>query len=194
MIDDRMCEEQISPRHQPLFVRTIISIYPNDQVSYWGSFVLLYSGINDTTHVKRLVQDSIEIFVGALDSPEPELKIADVNYDGFKDLIISFLQNTTGRDLLNYFFLFDPKSEEFKADSNLNLMFREQAIEIDEDKREINTGDLTGQVFTGEWYRWNDKRYELFAKQEREDGTMISVRKELINGQWRIVKQDPDDQ
>ena len=74
-------------------------------------------------------------------------------------------------------------------------MFHEAEINIDEDKKEILCGGRVGYSnYSEETYRWNGKKYELYAKLEtnfgKDGGTITSKRKELVNGKWVIVKPD----
>jgi hypothetical protein len=194
-ISDQYRRENISSNLAPFDIRSILSIYNVSKMSDYGSYVILYKEVDSTSNVKRIRQDSIEVSIGSLSGFNPEVIIVDVNYDGFKDMVVSFEQNTTGRNGCNYFWIYDSTKHKFIADSALDNMFHDNDIYISDGTKEISTGGRMGAVgYSGEVYRWNGKKYELFVEEitdYSDDGSaIIATRKELINGVWKVVQSD----
>jgi len=176
------------------YIRTIFSRYSGrDDYDDLGSFRILYKSMNNDSKIFKIAKDSIEIFIGSLDYYKTEQIIADINFDGFKDIILSFTQNTTGRNGLNHFYIFNPKIGQFIFDEQLNSLFFEQEIYIDISSKVISTGGRYGIIgFSGRDYRWNGSTYELFASNEtvRKGDVMLYIHKEFHNGKWKVVKTD----
>ena len=192
---DQFRREIISPNMPPFDIRTILSTHNGSKISDYGSYVILYKEVDSTSDVKRIGQDSIEVSIGSLSSFYPEVKIVDVNYDGFKDIVVSFVQNTCGNNGCNDFWIYDSTQHKFIADTTLNNMFHDSEIYISEGEKEITSGGRIGAIgYSGEVYRWNGKTYELFAEETIEysdDGrSIVSMRKEIINGTWKVVRSD----
>ena len=186
--------DYIKGNNLPFYIRTIISTYP-DKDGYFslGSFRILYKSIDNASKVHKISKDSIEAIQGALSIDYLEQQIIDVNYDGYKDIIISFTQNTTGRNYFNYFFTFDSVKLQFIPNIQLDSMFSEQSISIDDYLQEISTGDRIGyDGFSGENYRWNGKTYELYARNEivNTQKAQLYIKEELKNGKWETVEID----
>jgi hypothetical protein len=192
---DQFRREIISPNMPPFDIRSILSTYNGSKISDYGSYVILYKEVDSTSNLKRIGQDSIEVSIGSLSSFYPEVKIVDVNYDGFKDIVVSFVQNTCGNNGCNDFWIYDSTQQKFIADTALNNMFHDSEIYISEGEKEITSGGRIGAIgYSGEVYRWNGKTYELFAEETTEysdDGrAIVSMRKEIINGTWNVVRSD----
>lgn len=182
----------VSPSLHPVYLRTLLSTHTVQRgVTHLGSFVILYSTLEGPLHVKTIKQDSIEFNPGSLDGIEPELTIADVNHDGFKDLVISFIQNTCGNNSCNSFWLYDSSTHSFASDSALNRQFADQPIFVDEGAREIDVAGRVGMEVYGEEYRWTGRKYELhaeFTTRPSEDGqSTITTRREMYDGKWKIT-------
>ncbi|MBI5214310.1 MAG: hypothetical protein HY960_00995 [Ignavibacteriae bacterium] len=159
------------------------------------SLIILYSKVESLSNVYKIQIDSIEVSTGALSMFEQSMQVIDVNYDGYKDIIISFTENTAGNVGNNWFVTYDSKQQRFYLDSSLTAMFGRQDIYIDTENEQITTGGRVGlNKYSHSEYQWNGTMYELSAKESSEstdDGkATVEIRKELINGQWQIVKQD----
>jgi hypothetical protein len=197
--DDILTIDKLSKNNIPLYLRSIISYYPAIGEHFeLGAFLFLYS-FNDSIYpTYKVMKDSIELILGGLYSYEPNIQIVDINYDGYKDIIISFITNTTGRNSENFFFVYNLKRKEYISDEILNNLFQDQSIYIDVDKKEISVGDRIGAIgFEGEAYRWDGIKYQIYARintdYNDEAKCIISTREELINGKWTVVKCDSID-
>ncbi len=185
----------ISSNMKPFDFRSIITVYRTTDDNNYGSYVLLYRSNEGNSNIERIRQDSIELSLGNLDMFAPEIKIVDLNYDGYKDIVLSFDHNTSGRNGYNYFWTFNPTINQFAPDSVLYEMFHEQAIYIDESKKEISAGGGAGVVsLYFENYRWNGIKYESFSRDRTEyndDATyIVSYKEEYKNGNWVIIEKD----
>ena len=195
---DTCFEEQIqratiSPNLPPIDVHSVIQIYSSDDDSYLGSYVILIKQSSDSLPIQRLRQDSIQLDVDDPVMASPKCEIADFNFDGFNDIHISFSTNTWGGTTCNCFWRFDSSQMVFVIDEDLNKLFSEEALMFDPQKREISTGGFSGVIGGGfEDWRWNGKTYEPYAQEESYAylDNLISTRKELIDGQWKVVKVD----
>lgn len=175
-------------------IRYALSIFPGKNYRDYGSFVVLYKELNDTSSVKRIQEDSIELSLDNLSLYSPQFGPADINFDGYRDLIISFSSTTAGTREFNRFLVYNPTKREFAEDTALTSMFYNDAIYINGEKQEISCG---GNSFHG-WgynrYKWNGRTYELYAREgasDNSEGTArIYKREELVNGVWKIVKED----
>ena len=103
-------------------------------------------------------------------------------------------KNTSGNHFYNYFYVFDAETQTFEADTILFNLFHELAISIYVGTREIIAGGATGYYgYAISKYRWNGKTYELYAEESKEEVYeigLVRIRKELINGVWKIVESD----
>jgi hypothetical protein len=170
-----------------------MQIYSSSDKSYFGSYVILLKNSTDSIRIQRLCQDSIQLDVDDVAMSPPRCEIADFNFDGFNDIHISFSTNTWGGTTCNYFWRFDSSQMTFVKDQDLNKLFSDEALIFDPDKKEISTGGFSGAIGGGfEDYRWNGKTYEPYAQEESYGylDNLISTRKELVDGQWKIVKVD----
>jgi len=180
-----------------LDVHYALSIYRGPRLIDYGSFVVLYKDTCETAIIKRLQGDSIEIFLSSLSMYSPQLNIEDINYDGFKDIIISYSANAPNNNLFNYFWSYNSSRKEYIEDTVMNDLFFNNAIDIDYDHKEISCGGISGATGWGfSIYKWNGKTYEEYARKsggENMEGTArVSMREELINGVWKVVKADTE--
>ena len=192
-LEEQIQRETISPNLPPIDVHSVIQIYSSDSESYLGSYVILIKHSSDSLPIQRLRQDSIQLDVDDPVMASPKCEIADFNFDGFNDIHISFSTNTWGGTTCNYFWRFDSSQMTFVKDQDLNKLFSDEALIFDPDKKEISTGGFSGAIGGGfEDYRWNGKTYEPYAQEESYGylDNLISTRKELVDGQWKIVKVD----
>jgi hypothetical protein len=185
----------ISPR-LPLFdIRAVLSVRRHHKVSHFGSYALIYKGVPDTSSVHRIHRDSIDIIVPALSSMEPALSFVDFNHDGYKDIHVSFTQNTAGNTGYNCFLKYDSALQQFEPDPVLDSLFFDQEIFIDERENKIIEGGRMGVESYGlSEYSWNGTTYILSADESSgrsEDGSaLITTRKELRDGHWIVVSSD----
>ena len=194
--DEVITSDTISAGKRPVYFHVIISYHQSKVFNEWhGAFAILYTQDYRHSQTNRIVGDSIELSLGGTDSFEPGFLITDINYDGYKDIVVSLVENSTGRNSYNFFFTYDSQTNQFTANHDLDSLFHNLSIYINEDIKEISTGGNTGaQSYYGEDYRWNGHQYKLFAidKTDYNDDAslIISTRKELINGVWVIVNSD----
>jgi len=176
----------------PYFIRSILSaVYSDSDYSVTGSFLVLYVNAEKPNKIEQIFEDSIEIYYGGLEGVEPQIFFGDLNFDGYKDFYISFVENTVGGRSINSFYLFKPDTYKFVKSSTMHF----ESMSFDEDNKEINTGGRIGAIsYWGEDYRWDGDKYELYAKERTDynDDTslIISTREELINGKWKIIRAD----
>lgn len=174
------------------YIRSILSaIYSDSNYSFTGSFLILYINSGKPSKIERIFKDSVEIYFGGLESIEPQIFFGDLNFDGYKDFYVSFVENTIGCNSINSFYLFNPDTHKFVESSVIHF----ESMSFDEDTKEISTGDRIGAIsYWGEDYRWNGSKYELYAKEKtdyNDDASLIiSTREELINGKWKVVRAD----
>jgi hypothetical protein len=159
----------------------------------YGSYVVLYKDISDSSQASRIYGDSIEYTHGNLSMDSPDFILKDINHDGYNDIVISFSCNTAGAHGGNQFLTYDPIKNEFEEDSVLGAFFYNQEISIGDS--EISSGGRSGINSWGfDSYRWNGKTYELWARENTSPSIgsirSIQTREELFNGKWKIVKQD----
>ena len=171
-----------------------MSIYsdPNEFTRY-GSARIIYKKDSLNAPICKLSIDSLEIFQGSLSGVVLNQELIDINYDGYKDLHLSFTENTTGRSGNNIFFLFSPIENKFISDSNLNNQFRYEEIYIDPSSKLISAGGRTGPMgFDGSDYVWNGKEY--IKKYEYESftpsDTTFIFKREFRNGEWETIETD----
>jgi len=176
----------------PFYIRSILSALFLDSVySVTGSYLILYVNFKEPSKVERIFEDSIEIYFGGLEGVVPQIIFGDLNFDGYKDFFVSFVENTVGGNSINSFYLFDPDTYKFLEDCTINF----SSMSFDEDAKEISTGGRIGAIsYWGEDYRWNGSKYELYAKESTDYSEdlrfIISKREELINGVWILVWAD----
>jgi hypothetical protein len=174
------------------FMRSILSaVYSDSDYSVTGSFLILYVNAEKPNKIERIFVDSIEIYYGGLEGVEPQIFFGDLNFDGYKDFYVSFVENTVGGHSINSFYLFNPDTHKFAESSTMHF----ESMSFDEDAKEISTGGRIGAISYWEKnYRWNGSKYELYAKENtdyNEDASLIiSTREELINGDWKIIRVD----
>jgi hypothetical protein len=73
-----------------------MTVYSNpDGITQYGSARIIYKKNNPTEQIFKLSIDSLKILRGTLDGIVPAYEIIDINYDGYKDLLLSFTVNIT---------------------------------------------------------------------------------------------------
>ena len=185
-------EETISPQRVPFDFRSVISVYQHKNDSCLCSYVVLYERAIMTSTINRIRQDSLEVPLGAHGQIIPKISFVDINFDGFKDMLISFNQSSIANSGFYQFWTYNSPTETFEEDSALNNMFHNHCIVIDGQKREICTGgNAMGTNDSSHFYRWNGKQYELYAvestRDDPEGASTTHMREELIGGQWKVV-------
>jgi hypothetical protein len=193
--EDEIREVSISDSIPHFYVRLIASRYPiNNGNSDCSSIIFLYARTNYSSTVGKINLELVDFNIGSYDGYFPKFNITDLNHDGYKDLVISFLQNTTGCSILNHFYLYEPKQMNYFLDSTLYKQFYGMPIYINEEEKIISsTGKIGSVLWSGEEYRWNGFSYELFAKEGlkySKDDKSVEYREEIINGKWAIIKSD----
>ena len=192
-IVDKFYRRNIDQRHFIIDFRTVLQIYPTDNDEYFGTYSILYKNVFDSMGVYRIHQDSIEILLGMRDLSSPEVEFVDFNYDGFLDIIVSFITTPSGGRANNCFWRFDSTKSIFVNDNDLNSKFFDASITLFDISKEIISGGEPGTNDSySEIFRWNGTTYEQYAQEisQRYLDYLISTRKELINGEWVIVKHD----
>lgn len=97
--------------------------------------------------------DSLKKLTGTVNGIVPNYEIIDINYDGYKNLHLSFTENATGRVGNYIFFLFNPVDSKFIFDSTMNNQFKYQNIDFDKSLKSISDGDSFGSFeFVGSDY------------------------------------------
>ena len=171
-----------------------ISVYSNpNEFTRYGSARIIYKKDSLNTSIYKLSIDSLEIFQGSLSGIVLNQEIIDINYDGYKDLHLSFTENTTGRTGNNIFFLFSPVENKFVLASKLNNQFGLEDLYIDPSSKLISTGGRTGPMgFDGSDYIWNGNEYiEKFEHESfTPSDTTFIFKKELRNGEGEIIETD----
>lgn len=173
------------------YIRSILSaIYSDSDYSYSGSYLVLYVNGKRPSKVEKISEDSMEIYFGGLNMVWPQIFFGDINFDGYKDFFVSFVENTSGYNSIYGYYLFDSKKNIFVEDTALINI---DPISFNEREKTISTGGRTGLMgFEGEDYVWDGNKYVLFSKKNTyEDGDMIiTIHEELINGEWEVVFSD----
>ncbi|MFN3873854.1 MAG: hypothetical protein ACK4R9_12720 [Ignavibacterium sp.] len=171
-----------------------MTVYPNHhEITKYGSVRIVYKKDSSNEAILKLSLDSLKILTGTLDGIVPNYEIIDINYDGYKDLHLSFTENVTGRVGNNIFLLFNPVDSKFIFDSTMNNQFMFEFIEFDKSLKSISAGDRFGPFeFVGSDYVWNGKKYIEKYKYELFDSpdTIFILKKEFRNGEWKIIETD----
>jgi hypothetical protein len=191
-VDDFKVLKNISSNGNPYYIRSLLSIYLNKNRDRFGSAKIFYKQKAPGSKIQNLSVDSADVWGGMLAGINPKTELVDVNFDGYEDIHISFVENTTGRSHSNYFYLFNPATNLFVPDSALNIKFGEMHISINIYDKLISVGGRVGAGgFMGGDYKWDGNDYIYTTKYNIDNGfPQISIKKEMINGKWVITEID----
>jgi len=200
-ITEELRRKIISPNLSEFDFRFILSTYhrwvdyaPNDRIRKdFASCLVLYKSTDGKSPIKTIRQDSIEIIPDNESTIVPKIQFVDINFDGYKDFVISFTENTSGNNCDNLFWIYNPAKSQFDADTTLNNLFNDLPIYID-GSNEISSGGHNANSSSTEFFRWNGTTYKLYAEESSreldDDIGTVKIRKELVKGEWVTVSAD----
>jgi hypothetical protein len=130
------------------------------------SFLILATNSPNHSTILRMRRDSIAIPTGSNSFAGVHLQIADVNYDSYKDIVLSLSMSETGQTYDNYCYLYEPSAAQFVEDDHVLTPFLREPIDIDIAKREIQiAGRIGWDTYRTECYKWDNGVYSLYAKE-----------------------------
>jgi len=188
---EQLDRQTISNRLGSFDFHFALSTYKVSMMGHYGSYVILYKETNGGL-LKRIRQDSIDIMLGNRSMFNQQIRYVDINHDGYKDLAISFTENTSGCSGYNLFWVFRPSDMRFEFDSALSAIFYDQEIYFDESAEQIISGGGTANAYSQDEYRWNGHEYELSLRKEKENGDTVETVKRFVNGEWQDISSDAD--
>jgi|WetSurMetagenome_2_1015567.scaffolds.fasta_scaffold266708_1 hypothetical protein len=188
ILDDSMTID-LSPTSRKYSLRYVVA--GNGE---YGSYVILHRGSREDKTVRRLSRDSCDAFGSTSSMSEPAVRIVDFNHDGYKDIIVSFSVNTVGYRGMNCFLAYDTAKRDFVADSLMDEMFQDLNIGFNEDAEVVESGAISGCCSSSSSeYWWTGKTYILCVEASTgldSVGNSVHIRKQLVEGQWRVVECD----